>query len=279
MSESVVCEVCPRSCTLEDGGQAGFCGVRKNIDGRNVDRWYQVAIADFVKNGYRVSLPGCNLKCPFCGVPGFSRPTREQLTKYQVIDEEDLVSSVRANGRGLLYFLGGEPTLHYEYVLKAARLAYDQGIATMLGTSGYISEWLAEKLAKSIDLLILGIKGSASPELYRTKMGADSSVCLQTMRVFWSGSAFFDTTDLIGPGLETPDDDLRFARWVCENIDPDYPIWLLILSKKGEFYCTPERLVESYADARTRAIATLDRFESVRLKGLLYPSFARWLSK
>lgn len=268
----IVCDICPRRCQLKND-QVGFCGVRKNVEDVNVDRWYQLVIPKRTRKGYQILFPGCNLRCWFCSTPGRSRPTTDQLSKYQVIDEEILVSELQSFGEKWLYFHGGEPILHYEYVYEAARLAGDHGLTTMLVTSGYISEWLAEKAAKTIDYIGLGIKGSASPELYRSKMGADSSVCLRTMKILWDNGAFFDTSDLIGPGLGSPDDDIRFARWVCENIDPDYPILLIPLCEPMEFDMRKESIVGSLADARARVIATLDRFESVGLKGALYPQF------
>jgi hypothetical protein len=35
----IVCDVCPRNCDLEEG-QTGFCNVRKNVNGENVDGLY-----------------------------------------------------------------------------------------------------------------------------------------------------------------------------------------------------------------------------------------------
>jgi pyruvate formate lyase activating enzyme len=229
------CDVCPRNCRLEED-QTGFCGVRKNAGGKNVDELYQLVntyAATTTFRVYAVCLPGCNLKCSFCAAPEYSKPTDIQLSKLRLMDEERLVFLTKVCGRDGVSFFGGEPTLHFEYLLETARLCRERHLVTELSTNGYLSEWLAEKLAKVVDIIAVGIKASASAEYYRTKLGADAAVVLESARTFWNTGKFLTISNLTGPGLGTPEDEVAFAKWVVDSLSPDFPVWLEYIFKPG----------------------------------------------
>jgi pyruvate formate lyase activating enzyme len=264
MMERLTCDVCPRSCRLAKG-QTGFCGARKNVGDQNVDRWYQLVDADPISpwTGYTVTFPGCNLRCPFCFFPA-SKPTEGQLAKYRLIEEKHLVFVVQTLGERVIAFFGGEPTIHYEYVLETARLCRDRGLITCLYTNGYVNPWLAEELAIAVD--------------YRMKMGVDVSACLDALRIFGKYCKSSTIINLVGPGLATPDDDLSFARWISVNF-PNHPIQLIPLHDCDKVsgvwpynYAPP---VEPWVDVLKRIIATIERFNSCGVRNLSIPKMYR----
>lgn len=277
--DRLTCDICPRSCKLAND-QTGFCGTRQNKGGKNVDRWYQLVDTAPTSpwEGYTVNFPGCNLRCPFCLVPA-SRPTENQLSRYRLIDEKQLAFIVESLGEKVIAFFGGEPTTHSEYVLEAIRLCRERGLFTVLQTNGYVSPWLAEKLAKAANYTDIGIKASASPDYYRTKMGADVSACLEATRIFAKNCKASTITNLIGPGLAVPDDDLRFARWILDNLGPDYPVQLLPLhdntKTQGVWPWNHTPPAEPWIDVLKRIIATIERFNSCGARNMMIPPMYR----
>lgn len=69
---SLTCTVCPRQCELAEQ-QVGFCNVRQNINGENVDPLFGCLYPNPENHNppgsYTAVLPGCSLQCPFCLVP------------------------------------------------------------------------------------------------------------------------------------------------------------------------------------------------------------------
>jgi len=234
---SIVCDVCPRACRLEEG-KTGYCGVRTSIDGENRDlfyRWlYPSPPPHFAETVVQhvAYLPGCNLRCPFCVFPFLSSATLIPST-FNLISERELIDEAEALSCAWLTFFGGEPTLHYEYVLEGARLCRERNIKTLLATNGYISPWLAEKLGPAVDLPVVGIKASASREHYAERK-ADSMRALEAARIFYELNRDTRITDLIGPGLNaTSKDDEWFGKWICDNISPNIFVIITHLCHSG----------------------------------------------
>ena len=225
---TIVCDICPRACRLREG-ETGPCGVRANIEGKNVDVLYQrVFPPEVMLRGLIAYLPGCNLWCWFCAVYSlWKRPI--DTSRCDVLTEQELVDLALAHNTGGIGFFGGEAALHHEYVMAVAKLCRKRGLGTILPTSGFISEWLAKELAPLIQQPVVGIKASGNPTVYG-RMKADPEHCLRIARAFWEGNKQTEITTLIGPGMETSQDNKRFAAWVKENIAEDVQVRLEVLT-------------------------------------------------
>lgn len=231
----IVCDVCPRECKLEEC-QTGFCRVRTNERGENKDRLYQrihpafrgpyVSSVHKGKKVYQAILPGCNLQCRFCIYPDISKRVAAP-ERYETLTEVQFVEETQAWGADYLRCYGGEATIHYEYVLETARLARKRGILTDLETNGYIKPWLAEKIARAIDYITVGIKGSASPELY-AEMDADPQIVLDSLQVIWRNNHQVLIGNLVGPSMKANrEHDRKLATWICNNIGSEVEVHIL----------------------------------------------------
>jgi pyruvate formate lyase activating enzyme len=236
---TIVCDVCPRSCRLEEG-QTGFCNVRKNVDGENVDALYGLFYPypeeynQYAPGSYTVVSPGCSLKCWFCYVPFTSSGFTGDITgwpggAYRKLSPSEFVERVKASAGptrqgvtcGLMGFFGGEPAIHYEYLLEASRLCHEAGCASRLHTNGYISEHIMRELAWSIDSISVNVKGSASPTVYR-EMGADPAPVLQSIKTVWENCRELNIRDITGLDLEASCEDvLKFGAWLRDNTSLD----------------------------------------------------------
>jgi pyruvate formate lyase activating enzyme len=248
---AIVCDVCPRACRLQDG-QTGFCNVRKNVGGENVDSLYGLFYPNpethNAPGSYTAVYPGCNLKCWFCCVPFISTQfTGDTSTwptgTYRRFSESEFADRVKASAGpnrggftcGLMGLFGGEPAIHWEHVVKSARIARDRGLASKIHTAGYVSGWVIEKIASVVDVISFNVKGSLSPAAWK-KMNADPVVVQDAIRIAWkalggehhhylpSGASRapkrLQFNNLLGPGLDPTEEESRsFGEWLARETD------------------------------------------------------------
>jgi pyruvate formate lyase activating enzyme len=177
----------------------------------------------------------------------------DDITGLVNISESKLVEKATAEGVRGLDFFGGEPTLHYEYVLEVSRLCREKGIVTFLNTNGFINPGIAEQLAEAVDYPIVGIKGAASPSLYG-KFGAKPQAVLDALKVFHDTNPRTWITYLDGPGLGATHEDLeRFAAWVHDNIGPKLEVHVGRLLQSAPTY---QDEYETVGDPYVAAIRT-----------------------
>jgi len=217
----IVCDVCPRACRLEEG-EFGFCGVRQNMDGRNVDG-LQNLVCTTVANGslgreFDVFLPGCNLKCGFCMFPMFSRQLDASLLRRT--SAVDLFREVEEQESTVVVVSGGEPTLHHEFLRDFLMLQESELRLVMIMSNGYVGTALAEQyadiLSRSVYATIcVGVKDFAHPRTYR-KMGADPHLVLSFMETLVKHNAAFSIMNLVDPSFGPIDEEAeKFAKWAA----------------------------------------------------------------
>jgi len=244
---TLTCEICPRLCKLGEG-ETGFCNVRKNVNGESVDALYGFFYPypeeynQFAPGSYTIVFPGCNMKCWFCNTPFVSRDFNGDVSRwpggtYRKLAPCEFVEKVKANAGparygykgGLLGFFGGEPLIHPEFIVEAGQLGHLAGCGSKVHTNGFVSEHIIEKVAGSVDMVSINVKGSCSRRLYE-RMGADPNAVLRSIKMAWEtphvdGQARnVKTTQLrvlVGPGLEPTGEEIaEFGRWLVEKTDP-----------------------------------------------------------
>jgi len=227
----LVCDICPRSCELAEG-ETGFCNVRKNVAGKNVDGLYGLFYPyperynDVAPGSYTIVFPGCNAKCSYCDVPflstGFNGDTSSwpggayrRLTPHEIVERVKAKAGAERAGFtcGLMGLFGGEAILHYEYVIEAGRMCREAGCASKIHTNGFISEEILRKVLSVVDVISVNVKGSGSSAVYQG-MGVDFDVVLHSIEVACkTQNVRVQVSDLIGPNLlPSTEEAARFAQ-------------------------------------------------------------------
>ena len=264
--ERVACDLCYRACEI-DPGQAGWCRIRRNEDGhlvsdahgvlasmRKQQRGYGEDPFLMYKPGERsvfVGLTYCTAGCSFCGsgimtwrpesVPwaegekyGAERilpdnswwyGRRARYTPEQVVD-----NALRAGARHI-HFGTNEPTLTWEFTYDVARLAKARGLDMLIDTNGFTSPAAIRALAPFVDVVHLGIKGSADPAFYERYMHSPGAVphVLEAAQVWRACDVRLQISDLIAPP-HMQDDQVaieaqeRLYGWIVQELGEMQPV-------------------------------------------------------
>jgi len=244
--DAVTCGLCFRGCRLSEGAAgaigpfpAGACGVRFNVKGKLVSPWLgrfvSCAVDPIEKKPlshwragsfiYSLGSVGCTMDCPFCQNHTIARPGRHVFRSFgsvPFLPPEALVREVRELGLESVAFTYNEPTLQAEYVLEAAPLLREAGIALVLVTNGALSPAAARDLLPWVDAANIDLK-AFTPEGYR-RLGGDLEAVKGTITAWVQGGVHVELTNLVVPKLT--DDRESFAAmvdWIAA-LSPDIPL-------------------------------------------------------
>lgn len=190
-ADKVRCRLCPHNCIILPG-KSGFCGVRKNIDGRleslvygkassaAVDPIEKKPLFHFKPSTLVFSLGtlGCNMHCGHCQNWNISHvvlaesPKECKLFEIDVEKPTEYISPEKAVQLALQYDCEGiawtynEPTVWFEYTLDTAKLAKEKGLYTVYVTNGYINQEPLDMIGPFLDAYRVDVK-AFSDETYK----------------------------------------------------------------------------------------------------------------
>lgn len=234
--QKVICHLCPHHCRLA-AGKAGICRVRHNRDGvlytRNYARCSPPVLDPMEKKPLYHFYPGslilsvgtfgCNFRCKFCqnwqlahGDPDLSQVEPEQL----------VAMAVRAKDYGSvgIAYTYSEPTVWYEFILEAARLAHEKELKNVLVTNGFIEEEPLAELLPYIHALNFDVKGF-NKEFYRKTVQGDYRPVLDRARQAYQAGKHVEITTLLIPGLNDREEEIKeLVTWLAEELGEEVPL-------------------------------------------------------
>jgi len=255
----VECRVCFRRCKIRPGS-LGFCGVRKNVNGRLYSLNYGKLIAENLdpiekkplfhfypgSTAYSVATVGCNYRCCFCcnsSISQSSEVTGRERTPEQVVE-----SALHAGAASVSYTYT-EPTINIEFVAKTAKLAHEKGIKNTIVTNGSMTPEALDFVHPYLDAATVDFKGNGNKEFYLKKMGVQSTDHIyETLTGMKKKGIHVEVTDLIVPKYgESVGDLTDLVRWIVDELGHETPFHLLRFFPSYLMFdvpATPLRLVE-----------------------------------
>ncbi len=230
-AERVRCTLCPARCVISSG-RVGLCRIRRNEGGILYASAYgelvSLALDPIEKKplyhfhpGSRILSTGpngCNFRCPFCQNWSIS----QQPVNCTHLSAEELVACA-AQGESIgIAFTYTEPLIWFEYVIDCARLLKERGLKAVLVSNGYFSEAPARELFPMIDAANIDLK-SASPDYYRKVCRGKLEDVLRTIRLAREYGVKVELTNLLIPGDNDGEEDIRSIVDLVEQIDPLIP--------------------------------------------------------
>ena len=221
---AVQCLLCPHLCILREG-ETGLCRGRQNQDGRliatNYGRSIGLAVDPIEKKPLYHFHPGtsilslgpnsCNLSCFFCQNHNSSQEPSPTLD----ISPEQLQDLIRErNLTAQVAFTYTEPLTWFEYIYDFARLAPDVDI--VLISNGFINLEPLKQLLPFVKAMNIDLK-SIRDKFYQDHCGASLDVTLQTITKAHEAGVHLELTNLLIPGLNDTDEDIRdLVKFVAE---------------------------------------------------------------
>jgi pyruvate formate lyase activating enzyme len=272
--QMVHCHLCPHECVIPEG-RTGFCGVRKNVEGRlyalTYGRVASIAIDPIEKKPLYHFYPGaptmsvgtygCNMRCKHCQNWEISHHAATELGEGMTeLSPQDMVALTLSRGCDVLAWTYNEPSIWFEYILDAARLAREAGIKTVMVTAGMINTPALKALLTHIDAYRLDVKGFTE-EFYQRLTGTPvlKQVLENGITAHRAGAHVEVVTNVIPNWNDTDEQFHGLARWIVENLSTETP-WHVTA------YHPDNKLTEP-----PTPVSTLDRAREIGLSsGLRY---------
>ena len=215
----MICDNCSHNCDLSEG-QTGICHARScrggviscdnygHVTSLSLDPIEKKPLAMFRPGSKILSAGsyGCNMRCMWCQNDSISRG----YVEADVLTPEELVNialETRSRGNIGIAFTYNEPSVGYEFVLDAARLAKDNGLVNVCVTNGMLERRRFAALASYIDAYNIDLK-TGSDGKYR-RIGGDIDLIKDNIRCADSLGKHVELTTLVVPGFNDDEDDLR----------------------------------------------------------------------
>lgn len=234
----VQCTACEHWCAVGPG-EAGKCGVRRNIDGAlrlvvygkavavHVDPVEKKPLNHFLPGSriFSIGTFGCNLRCAWCQNWEISQhrafdPEREYTGDSW--SPEQIVQFCVQNDIPLIAFTYNEPTVFFEYAYDTARLAQDAGIRSVFVSSGFETVQALDTIAPYLAAINVDLK-TFRDETYHKYCGARLAPVLRNIRHLVERGIWVEVTTLVIPGLNDSDEELRDIADFLVSVSPDLP--------------------------------------------------------
>src|SRR6266566_4216064 len=221
-SGKVHCYLCPRHCHI-GSGQAGFCFIRINQDGKLYSLGYGAPAAlqvDPIEKkplnhflpGTRVfsmGTAGCNMGCFFCQNWDISKSRSDQV-RSQHVPPEDVPLLALKYGCESIAFTYNEPTIWGEYIIDICKAARNYGLKTVMVTNGYITYDAFHDIYDHIDAANVDLK-AFTENFYGKITLTHLQPVLETLAWLKKETpVWFEITNLMIPTLN---DDPGKSRW------------------------------------------------------------------
>lgn len=231
------CLLCPQDCHIHPG-RAGFCRVRRNVDGtlfaskygrvasQAMDPIEKKPFYHFHPGSYVFSLGafGCNLRCRHCQNWELSQADGDDIA-LEPQEAVALAADWDDPDRpclGLAYTYS-EPLVWIEHVIETARLARERGLANVLVTNGYVREQPLLDLLPLIDAMNVDVKSFAE-QFYQDICSGGLDPVLRTVERAYAAGCHVEVTCLLITGLnDGPDEVEELVDWLA-GVSPDIPL-------------------------------------------------------
>jgi len=228
---SVECQLCPRFCCIETG-RYGNCRARRNRNGILISEVYGKLAAinsDPIEKKplyhfypgseiLSVGTTGCNLHCVFCQNFAMSQCDARQPVNIKNLSPEELaaLSLKKKNNLGVA-FTYNEPTVNFEYMVKAAELVKLNNQKTVMVSNGYINPEPLQQLLENIDAFNIDLK-SFNETFYKKYSKASLEPVKETIKQIARSGKHLEITNLVIPTLNDYEEEFdEMCDWILKE--------------------------------------------------------------
>ncbi len=247
----LMCTACQKYCRISDG-EAGFCGVRFNengklnltVYGRPCAIWNdpieKKPLFHFLPGSRSFSLGtyGCNFGCDFCQNWDISQAPKEIQKQdpkrwkehYQKLVEqcdewppEKVVDAAVAGGCKSISFTYNEPTIFTEYAIDIMKLARKRGLRGVYVTNGYESTECWDALKGMVDAVNIDLK-AYNNKFYTQLCKAPGYEPVKRSIEYAKKLGFWvEITTLFIPDWNDKESEIKELAEFLASVDPEMP--------------------------------------------------------
>lgn len=236
-NNKLLCTLCPRYCEIGPG-QAGFCYIRQNINGKLYSIGYGrptgFAIDPIEKKPLNHFYPGtkilsfgtagCNLGCKFCQNWTTSKAKLDDSNSI-IASPEDVVLLAKRYGTPSIAYTYNDPTIFGEFVIDVANLARQENIKSVMVTAGYIDKEARKDIYKNIDAANVDLKAFTEEFYFKNTYSHINYVLDTLMWIKHDTDVWLEITTLLIPGENDSDDEIKKeCDWILKNLGDEVPI-------------------------------------------------------
>jgi len=236
-NNKILCTLCPRYCKIGEG-QAGFCYIRQNHNGKLVTIGYGrptgFAVDPIEKKPLSHFLPGtsvlsfgtagCNLGCKFCQNWSISKAKLDDENSI-VASPEDVVKLAKKYRTPSIAYTYNDPTIFGEYVIDISRIAKEEGIKNVMVTAGYIDKEARKDIYKYIDAANVDLKGFTERFYYKLTFSHLNDVLDTLVWLKNETNVWFEITTLLIPDENDSSEEIKQeCEWILKNLGDSVPL-------------------------------------------------------
>ena len=269
---TIECKVCARRCTIAKGG-TGFCGIRRNVNGRldlmvygrpaafGIDPIEKKPQFHFLPgtSAYSLGTYGCTFLCKFCCNWQLAQAIRERLPldTWRALPPKKAIDEAKLNNCASVAYTYNEPVIWYEYHRDIGRLAMKEHLFNILVTDGYGTPEFWNKASEYIHATSIDLKGFTE-KLYAELCGTRLEPVLDSIKtakkLSKKNNMWVEITSLVIPGKNDSKDEIRQeAEWL-KAIDPEMPLHLIGFFPSYKMLDTPSATASELLPLREVAL-------------------------
>ncbi len=210
----VKCNACKRHCVIPEG-KAGFCLVRKNLNGKLISLVYGKNLTSEIdpiekkplfhfhptSKVLGVSTFGCNFSCLHCQNYSISKEFDESMiNSIKFTSPEKVIESALKNKVQGIAYTYTEPTIFIEYALDIMKLAKENNLFNVFVSNGYMTKEVLKESKKYLDAINVDLKGNEN--FYKKVCGnIDINEVKENIKWIYKNKIHLELTYLIVPSF------------------------------------------------------------------------------
>ncbi|MEW6686928.1 MAG: AmmeMemoRadiSam system radical SAM enzyme [Candidatus Edwardsbacteria bacterium] len=233
---SVQCLLCPRYCTVSEGGR-GFCEVRENRKGKLYTLSYANPCAVHVDpiekkpfyhvlpstNVFSLSTAGCNFTCLNCQNWEISQARPEETVNFELPPQKVVEFTLKEKSPSIACTYA-EPVVFYEYMFDIFKLAREKNIITLFHTNGFINPEPLRQLCQFTSAANIDLKGFTE-EFYTKVTSGQLLPVLETLQILRENRVHTEVTNLVIPGYNDDFEKIKeMCLWLKEKLGAEIPL-------------------------------------------------------
>jgi len=244
----VQCLTCESRCFILPQ-KFGFCGVRKNIDGKlyalnygkiisqSIDPIEKKPLFHFLPgtNTFSFATVGCNFSCGNCQNWQISQSVKSDKVLLEMGEDmtpEKIVEAAMKNDCPSISYTYTEPTIFLEFALDTMKIARRKGVKNVWVSNGFMTPETMELILPYLDAANIDIK-SSEDDFYRKYCGARLGPILENCIKLKQAKVWLEITTLVIPSISSGEEILTtIAHFIKEKLGSRTPWHLSAFSSE-----------------------------------------------